>query len=255
MTEPTRPIGELDLNAYVDGALAPERLAEVERHLEINPEDAARVADYRRIAEAVRRAYDPVLLEALPDRLKRAVEQPGRSWAKRLRAVAASIALFGLGLGTGWLAHEAPTGGRISGALARQAVDAHRLFVAEVRHPVEVAANEEEHLVAWLSKRLGQPLKVPRLASYGFQLVGGRLLPSDGQPAAQFMYENASGQRLTLYLRASPDNRETAFRFTDENGVKVFYWLDGPIGCALSGDLDRDRLLPIARTVYTQITG
>jgi anti-sigma factor RsiW len=254
VSEPGEPVGDLDLSGYLDGALSPERRAEVERHLGQNPADAARLADYRRIAEALRRSYDPVLSEPLPDRLKRTIERSQVDWRGRIRRIAAAVVVFALGSTAGWFGHEATVGGRASGGLAHQAVDAHRIFVTEVRHPVEVPASEEEHLVAWLSKRLGHPLKVPRLAGYGFQLVGGRLLPADGMPAAQFMYENASGQRLTLFLRANADNRETAFRFTDDNGVRVFYWLDGPIGCALSGEVDRERLLPIARAVYTQLT-
>src|SRR5262249_11262528 len=159
--------------------------------------------------------------------LRRAVERSRVEWPGRLRRVAAVILVFALGSAVGWFGHEATLGGRAFGGLARQAGGAHRIFVTAGRHPVEVPAPAGGPLVAWLSKRLGHPLKGPRLAGYGFQLVGGRLLPADGMPAAQFMYENASGQRLTLYLRANLDNRETAFRFTDENGVRVFYWLDG----------------------------
>ena len=79
-------------------------------------------------------------------------------------------------------------------------IDAHRLYSVEVRHPVEVAADDEAHMSTWLSRRLGKSIKPPPLAGAGFRLVGGRLLPADGKPAAQFMYENAAGQRLTLYF-------------------------------------------------------
>lgn len=69
---------------------------------------------------------------------------------------------------------------------------------------MEVAADQEAHLVAWLSKRLGTPLKVPRLDTLGFGLVGGRLLPGDQGPVAQFMYQDGQGQRLTLYVPYKP---------------------------------------------------
>ena len=45
----------------------------------------------------------------------------------------------------------------------------------------------------WLSKRLGRPLVVPDLAAVGFRLMGGRLLPAEDGPAAQFMYETGKG--------------------------------------------------------------
>ena len=38
---------------------------------------------------------------------------------------------------------------------------AHSVYVPEVRHPVEVRA-EEEHLVRWLTKRVGAPMCAPR---------------------------------------------------------------------------------------------
>ena len=82
---------------------------------------------------------------------------------------------------------------------AQQAAVAHAVFQPEVRHPVEVTAAQQEHLVQWLSKRLGRPLKVPVLAAQGYELVGGRLLPGDDGARAQFMYQNsaASGSRST----------------------------------------------------------
>jgi anti-sigma factor RsiW len=49
---------------------------------------------------------------------------------------------------------------------------AHAAYVPEVRHPVEVAASEQQHLIAWLSKRLSRPLRAPSLDAAGYQLLG-----------------------------------------------------------------------------------
>ena len=139
-------------------------------------------------------------------------------------------------------------------AWARRAAIAHVIYSPEVRHPVEVGADQEAHLVAWLSKKLGTPLKVPYLGNQGFQLVGGRLLPGERGPVAQYMYQDGRGQRLTLYVRVNPDeSRETAFRFAQERGVGVFYWLDGKLGYALSGEVGKEDLLRIATAVYRQL--
>ena len=136
-----------------------------------------------------------------------------------------------------------------------EAAEAHEVFVPEVRHPVEVSANEEQHLVTWLTKRLGAKVRAPQLGALGYKLMGGRLLPSGRTIAAQFMYEDASGQRLTLYIKkAGPDgNDETAFRFREYHGVAVFYWLDPTCGYALVGAVPREKLLHVARAVYDQI--
>src|SRR5205809_25292 len=75
---------------------------------------------------------------------------------------------------------------------------AHRLYIAEVRHPIEVTANEN-HLLPWLSRRVGTNLRAPDLSTFGLRLLGGRLLPGMNGPAALFMYEGLTGERITFY--------------------------------------------------------
>jgi len=141
-------------------------------------------------------------------------------------------------------------------AMVRPAALAHRIYVAEVRHPVEVRA-EEEHLVRWLSNRLKMPLKTPKLDALGFRLMGGRLLPTDRGNAAQFMYEDRQGRRVTLYIRSDlTGNRETAFRYVqDESGLGMFYWIDGPKGYAITAQMPREELMTIAQKVYEDLEG
>ena len=68
------------------------------------------------------------------------------------------------------------------------------------------------------------------------------------------MYQDARGQRLTLYVRNdSSGSHETAFRYARENNISVFYWIDGPFGYALSGDLEKSELLRVAQLVYQQL--
>ncbi len=241
-------ISEHDLHAYADGELDPARVAEVEAHLAADPGAAQRVALWHRQKEALHALFDGVLAEPVPARL---LEQP-RARRPLLR-MAAALAWLAVGGVAGWALRGAPPAPHVS-PLARQAAVAHAVYVPEVKHPVEVGADQEQHLVTWLSKRLGAPVKAPRLGELGYSLVGGRLLPADEGPAAQFMYQDAGGHRLTLYVRISAEgNRETAFRYARESGVSVFYWVDGNLGYALSGDLDKDRLLRVAQSVYHQL--
>jgi anti-sigma factor RsiW len=125
--------------------------------------------------------------------------------------------------------------------------------VVEKRHPVEVHAEEQAHLVAWLSKRIGQDLKAPDLQESDFTLMGGRLLADGNLPIAQFMYQNAMGQRVTLYLRRESDGGESAFRVIEEAGLTGFYWVDPPFAFAMIGDLPRADLLELCRLVYQQL--
>jgi anti-sigma factor RsiW len=246
------PVTENDLQAYVDGALPAQRMAEVAEYLSQHEEAARRVAEYRRLNVRLHDGYDALLSEAVPGRLQpRPNRAPARPWYRY-----ATAAVLMLASGTaGWHLHGLTVGSATPGTqIARVAAVAHAVYSPEVRHPVEVGADQEAHLVRWLSKRLGANLKIPHLAAQGYSLVGGRLLPGDRGPAAQFMYQDARGQRLTLYVRVSSDARApTAFRFAQENGVGVFYWLDGRLGYALSGETERGELLRVADAVYRQL--
>ena len=261
-----QPVTEADLQAYVDGRLAEARRAEVEAWLAMRPDDAERVAEYRAQHDMLHALYDPVLDEAVPERLRATISEGGRSRA--LARVAGWVALgAALGVLAGWQLRALHAPVRVAHSeglsMARRAAVAHVTYSPEIRHPVEVGADQEAHLVAWLSKRLGAPLHVPVLDRAGLTLVGGRLLPGDGDPAsgvnpapvAQFMYQGAKGQRVTLYVRTeAPGHHDTAFRFAREGSVRVFYWIDRNFGYALStSDLDRDELLNVANLVYKQL--
>lgn len=253
-------VTEAELQALADGRLAPARLAEVMQWLAARPEEAERVESYRRINEELRALYEPVLSEPLPPALERAAVRRGhRAW--RLTALAAGWVALGAigGVLAGWQLHAwrspAPVSLLDGTSIARRAAVAHAVYSPEVRHPVEVGADQEQHLVAWLSKRLGVKVKAPRLDESGMSLVGGRLLPGETGPVAQFMYQSDKGRRLTLYVRVeNAPHRETAFRYVRESNVGVFYWIDRDCGYAIaSGDLTRDELLRVATTVYKQI--
>ncbi|MFM9980295.1 MAG: anti-sigma factor family protein [Burkholderiales bacterium] len=261
MTESTTsPVAEADLLAYVDGQLPPSRNHEVEAWLAARPEEAERIAAYRSQDEDLKRLFGPVLDEPVPARLARFSRRPSK-W--RPYAIAAGFLVVGLGVGAlaGWQLHamRVPAGGPVG--IAKNAAVAHATYSPEVRHPVEVGADQEAHLVAWLSKRLGTSLRVPKLEASGFNLVGGRLLPGDAKPAggpspvAQFMYQTQGGRRLTLYVRTeAANNTETAFRYAREGNVGVFYWIDRNVGYALSSaDLNREELLAVANTAYKQL--
>jgi anti-sigma factor RsiW len=180
----------------------------------------------------------------------------------RFAQAAALLVAVAIGVAAGWGARgtrdatslAARSATPVSIPLIRAATVAHAAYTPEVRHPVEVGAGEQAHLVAWLSKRLGTPLKVPVLEAQGYRLVGGRLLPDAGRGvAAQFMFESAQGLRLTLFVRSDQGSDDTAFRYASSQGLSTFYWLDRGYGYALSGALPREAMLAVATEVYRQI--
>ncbi|MEO0762532.1 MAG: anti-sigma factor, partial [Pseudomonadota bacterium] len=78
------------------------------------------------------------------------------------------------------------------------AAGAHQVFAPDNFHPVEFTAKDEAAMARWFSARLGQTATIPHLEELGFSLVGGRLLAGANGPAAQVMYENAKGDRVSL---------------------------------------------------------
>jgi anti-sigma factor RsiW len=252
MADRDAPILEAELHAYVDGELLADRRAAVRAWLAEHPDDAARVAAWQAQADLINARYAGVAQEPVPSRLDvNRLSRIDRRWTRL--AVAAVIAAFVLGGVAGWFGRDTWAGG-MGGlrAFTTDAIDAHKLYVVEVRHPVEVAGSEQAHLVQWLSKRLGYDVRAPDLGAIGLKLIGGRLLPgASGAGAALLMYEGPSGERFTIYCARS-GTPETALRYQEAGSVAAFYWVDDNKGYVVSGPADRERLLKVAQSVYDQ---
>ena len=266
----TTPVTEADLHAYADQQLAATRRSEIAEFLNTRPDERRRVQDWQQQNLALRSLLNPVFEEPLPLRLPLrpvAIEWPWRS-------LAAGFAIAVASASTAWLArgaldqNAAQLAARTAGSsyayndgalsgFARRAAVAHVVYSPDIKRPVEVGADQEPQLVTWLSKRMGTEVKAPSLQSVGYELIGGRLLPGDSGPVAQFMYHDSSGQRLTLYVtREVPKQSgqpETAFRFGKDGPVNVFYWVDKDFGYAISGGSDRDELMRVSKEIYRQL--
>jgi anti-sigma factor RsiW len=250
MTDPKIPVTEDELHAYVDNELPAERRGDVEAWLAAHADDAERVQSWRTMAEALHARYDSVANEPVPQRLElERLVRPPRKWV--YGAIAASLFAFVAGGGTGWVLHGATATRSTFQSFTADALDAHRLYVVEVRHPVEVPGSERTHLQQWLTKRCGWDVFAPELGSTGLKLVGGRLLPGPAGPASFLMYESASGERFTVYT-AKASTETTQMRFTTQDKDGALFWADRGVGYVVSGTSDRERLTQVARMVYDQ---
>ena len=295
---PNQPMTEAELHALVDGQLTPERQREIEAYLASRPDEAQRADIYRAQKRELRALFDPVLDEALPQRVLDAA-RPRTPWY--LQRIAAGVAIALISGAAGWglrgggsaespstvLSQKGPASITMAEVatpatgFAQRAAVAHAVYSPEQRRPVEVDAAHEDQLIAWLSKRMGAPMKPPHLQAVGYALEGGRLLPGGRGPVAQFMYRDEAGSRLTVYVSnevgdlAAPagdvassvsssvsnsvsssapgKNTETAFRFAREGKVNVFYWVEGAFGYAISADADRAALARVSGEVYRQL--
>lgn len=251
------PVTDTELHAWADGQLPADRADAVSAWLQHHPEDARRVQDWQAQRTALQGLQRSVLDEPVPLALARATRPARRTvWPQ---ALAASV-LLALGFAGGWWGRSvgAPTShiASVTPGFVQEARVAHAVYLPEKRHPVEVGAAEQAHLVQWLSKRLGTPLTVPVLQDLGFALMGGRLLPGQNSEArALFMYESAVGERVTLHVSALGEQagRDTAFQFTRVGETETFYWVDRRMGYALSGNLPRERLAALADAAYRQL--
>lgn len=260
---PQRP-DETTLHAWVDGELQPHAAATVAQWLAEHPEEAARMAAIQAQNAGLQALHAQLLEEPVPPQLIRTLQKPALQW-RWPHALAAGI-MLSVGLGLGYGAGRQTSASQPAATLAqlpgfvREAAAAHAVYVPEQRHPVEVAVQQQAHLVQWLSKRLGVTLKPPVLEAQGFHLMGGRLLPGEsGQARAQFMYEDQAGQRVTLYVSVlKPGTAATSapasFQWSSDGASHGFYWIDGRQGYALSASLPRERLQTLANAIYQQLS-
>lgn len=261
MTSDTdKPVQDAELHAWVDGQLPAERAEAVAAWLLQHPADARRVQDWQTQRLGLQALQREMLDAPVPIALARAT-RPSRRWPVWAQAMAASV-LLAVGFAGGLWSAQQPSASQRTIAqtlpgFVQEARTAHVVYVPDKRHPVEVAAAEQAHLVQWLSRRLGVPLQAPELQALGFSLIGGRLLPGQqGEARAMFMYEGGEGQRITLHISSLPEpagRDAAAFRFTASGGTETFYWVEDKMGYALSGNLPRATLASLADATYRQL--
>ena len=255
-----RDFSERDIHLALDNELPSDERAGYEAWLEANPEMKARSARYASDNEALRAAFGDVLDEAVPARLHNIVigETATNLSASRSKwwLAAAAVLLLSLGGVGGYFANaiglgeEEGSGGR----LAEEAIAAHVIYAAEKRHAVEVPASDKDHMQTWLSNRVGLKLVAPDLSEDGFELVGGRLLPASGSSkAAMLLYEDTTGNRISLFVTSESAAKTAGVYNEEEGGPTAVYWLDKGYGCAVVGSLPDGRLNEVAKRAYKQL--
>jgi anti-sigma factor RsiW len=253
-----RDFTERDIHMALDGELPDEERADYEAWLEANPEMKARNVRFEVDRNRLREAFAGVLDERVPVRLTGLVTGEATrlsAGAPRWRMAAAAAILLAFGAGGGYLAGVGGLGleAQAEDELAEDAIAAHTIYSAEQRHAVEVGANDKDHLLGWLSKRLGLTLIAPDLKAEGFELVGGRLLPAGQKTAALLLYEDAKDNRISIYVTAEGEEKAKGIYRLETGGASAVYWLDAGWGCAVVGTLPQEQLLDVSRKAYRQL--
>ena len=253
-------ITEDDLHAYVDGLLSDDDRAAVEAWLTERPQERERVEDWKKQAETLRAAFAAYAAEHPHDTAMLAERKHAPAWRLKpvLLRTAAVLLIFAAGAAAGRLVPpplatpQDVVLASLTTDISAQAKSAYLIYASEVRHPVEVGAEQQQHLATWLGKRLGYPFAIPDLSKIGYDLVGGRLIPVSGKPGAMLMYQDKTGRRVTVLVGHNEENRTTSFRMASADGVETFYWIDNELGYAVSAELTRAEVQKIAEECYRQ---
>jgi len=259
MNEPRPPIGEDDLQAYVDGQLAPDRRPALERYLFETPGAAARVRAFQAQRDAIRAAFKDRDKEPLPRKLSlehiiaSRTQRQSRTWL-----FAASVAFaLGIGLAGGWLLRTAMAPGLTQQAmayLAQEALTSHMVYAVDRRHPIEVPGSETPHLQQWLSNRLDRAVVAPDLSAQGYHLVGGRLLATEhGGAAALFMYDDENHHRISVLLRPMAAAIHAPGATIRGDGVNGRAWIANGLGIAVVAAMPDSEITPLATQIGTDL--
>lgn len=251
-------VTDFELHAYVDGELDPQRRVQVEAWLVQHPDVAQKVRAYQQIQDQLHQRFDSVLTEADDVPGMSGLRSERRQPVDYVRAAVVAGLMLVSGL-TGWVLHPEKSAETVSVAqadLVQPATFAHRVYSTETSRPVEIAAPQQASLDRWVSQRMHTNLSAPDLQAEGLAFIGGRLLPSTNRMAAQYMYEDGQGQRVTLYVRriADPGSGD-GFQYAEKDGLHVFYWMRKDMGYAVIGEQPASRLIAIASLVQNRLGG
>ncbi len=260
MTDYRPAVRDIDLMAYADGLLDadPKRKAEVETYLRQHPEEAARVRDYAAQNEAIQRLYGPVLAEPVPERLRAVLDdRRGRVLGPVVRAAIAASLILAAGF-TGWvigrrgLSEPWPMQEFVKQTM--MTYERPRFMPSsDTAQAPDPAMAETTQPLHWLSHQIAVPLQPPDLTAQGFTWVEKRLVSAHGPQVAQVTYAAPSGRRLSLFLRTRWQDETPQFRFAENDGVTMVYWLEGPLVYALIGQLERQEMVDVVQALRTSM--
>jgi anti-sigma factor RsiW len=246
--QPPDPAPASELHAYLDGELPRRRVAAVEAFLREHPDTARRLANYCAAGEAIALLHPR---PALPPALRRRVRRMRAS--RRLFAAAAAGILFAaLGYAAGALnAAETLQAGHAQ--LLDEITEHHRVFARETAHLVEIGADRQDELVAWLSRRLGRKLAIPDLSTAGITFAGGRMVLANGRPAGQLLYTRPEAPPIGICIAPGGEMQPRMVEARD--GLRLASWNSDGYTYVVVGEMSDAEARGIADSVVAAFRG
>jgi anti-sigma factor RsiW len=241
-------VSELDLHAYIDGELPPDRMAEVEAAMASDRALAERVNGFRADKQALIAAYRSLSDAPVPAALlkaawagapqPRAVIRPRYIALGAMAALAACLALV-----------VVPRNGRepaVEQAIAARdnARTPSRQLDGSSQAGLDTASRA-------MSDMLGNPVRVPDLSRAGFTLVAADLYGQPRSDAVQLRYQDAARRLFTVYLR--PSAGSDAFEVTERGPVRICVWQNADLTAVMTGAMPAPELFRLASMTYTSL--
>jgi anti-sigma factor RsiW len=285
-----RPFDDVDLHAFYDNQLGPSRRETIAAFLKNRPADAERIARWHRQADAVRAEFagitrEPVplwltvnqiegfrskpasvakLTQRSPQRPRPAAPTRAARWKGSAPLALTLCLVFGAGLCLPYAVAQWPIAQklqvwppttRLDEAFEARALDAHNTFSTDAERPIEVADVPGGALKRWLERRVPFSVVVPDIKNEGWTLRGGRIAPADHGPGALLVYENALGDRLSLFSGriTAADRGQNSEPSLGDRGV--LSWTEGPVGYAIVTSRSPGWLARNADRLYSAVHG
>ena len=281
------------LVAYLDGELELAEQREVEAWLDSDPAARDQLAELALSAKLLRRAFDEVLHEPLPERLIAAAHAgtvaaaagpqilpfpprlaanrfAGSRWRRLGLPIAASLLAllvggggtylgmgkFGVGGGAGTVGQQELGAAAANNLWLDNAAGYFKLLASAGDNPlVDIpATGDNREALQKISQSLPQQVRLPDLKPWGLNFRGARLIVVEGRPAAELVYTTDNKAIGPLALIIGSSNQpDSPPTFDHRQDVNLIYWRHQGRAYALVGQADIGYLWGIANDVAWQL--
>lgn len=255
------------LSAYLDGELPDAEARQLEAALEGDAELQAQLEALIAADDLAVQAFDAMLDEPVPLALAAVIEaapvpqelprpepanDPAPPARSRFALVASLVGAVFLGTAGGFFVARETAPVAVAGGWLADIADYHAVYANQVRHLVEVPADEADHIETWLTATLGAGVTIPDLADEGLTFEGGRLLVAAGRPVAQLIYTDAEGAVVAL-CQIQSGTPQSEPRETVINGFDMVSWGGDDANFVIVADEGRPDLQAIVTAAAGQV--
>ncbi len=264
-----------ELVAYLDGELTPDARRRIAQRIAADHDLQRRLILLSGGNRPFRDAFEPLLEQAPQARLEamlanlpaaRTAEaentRPTGRWRFGTRAAAASLFLFLVGFGAGWLApalrqfvrDQIVTETASDEDDWRQAVAEYlSLYTSETLAAIPDDAAMREQEIAAVGAKMGIGLTPQRVALPGLTFKRAQLLEYDRKPLGQIAYLDPDSGPLALCITMN-DDPNTGLQIEQRQGFNVVYWSRGRHSFMVIGRVPTPRLQQLASDLSDRLT-